>query len=60
MNKVAIIGAGASGLISAKVLLDNGFDVKVLKKLIMLQESGIIVNKRVFYTKASELICPRR
>ncbi|MED7820092.1 MULTISPECIES: NAD(P)-binding domain-containing protein [unclassified Francisella] len=32
MKKVAIIGAGASGLISAKVLLDKGFDVTVFEK----------------------------
>ena len=32
MRRVAIIGAGASGLISAKVLLDKGFDVRVFEK----------------------------
>lgn len=32
MKKVAIIGAGASGLISAKVLLNEGFDVTVFEK----------------------------
>ncbi|GAB4225062.1 MAG: NAD(P)/FAD-dependent oxidoreductase [Francisella sp.] len=32
MNKVAIIGAGASGLISAKIFQDNGFRVKVFEK----------------------------
>ncbi|MED7789213.1 NAD(P)-binding domain-containing protein [Francisella sp. 19X1-34] len=32
MKKVAIIGAGASGLISAKVFLDKGFDVTVFEK----------------------------
>ena len=33
MNKVAIIGAGASGLISAKVFLDKGFDITVFEKV---------------------------
>ncbi|WP_432773677.1 NAD(P)-binding domain-containing protein [Francisella salimarina] len=32
MNRVAIIGAGASGLINAKVLKDGGFQVKVFEK----------------------------
>ncbi|WP_150466267.1 NAD(P)-binding domain-containing protein [Francisella sp. SYW-9] len=32
MKKVAIIGAGASGLISAKTLLDKGFNVTVFEK----------------------------
>lgn len=31
MKRVAIIGAGASGLISAKVLLDKGFDVTIFE-----------------------------
>lgn len=32
MNKVAIIGAGASGIIAAKVLLDKGFAVTIFEK----------------------------
>lgn len=32
MSKVAIIGAGASGIISAKLLLDKGFDVTIFEK----------------------------
>ena len=32
MKSVAIIGARASGLISAKVFLDKGFDVTVFEK----------------------------
>ena len=32
MSKVAIIGAGASGIISAKLFLDKGFDVTIFEK----------------------------
>ncbi|MFV9972553.1 MAG: FAD-dependent oxidoreductase [Francisella endosymbiont of Hyalomma asiaticum] len=32
MSKVAIIGAGVSGIFSAKLLLDKGFDVTIFEK----------------------------
>ena len=32
MSKVAIIGAGANGIISAKLLLDKSFDVTIFEK----------------------------
>ena len=51
MTKVAIIGAGASGVITAKILSDKGFDVFFLKKVITLQEFGIL-EKKELYIKA--------
>ena len=32
MKSLAIIGAGASGLVSAKVLRDDGFDVTIFER----------------------------
>lgn len=47
---VAIIGAGASGIICAKKFLDAGFNVTIFEKVITQLEFGISVTLEWYMT----------